>query len=79
MAVGIAAYARYAVGPEPSLTALFLVGAGLQLAVICARRFVPPDRLALTMYYLEMIADGATILLYALGVFGGIQQMAVEV
>jgi len=49
-----------------------LAAAGVQLLVIALRRFVPADRLPQAMYIFELLADGVTVLLFALGIFGGI-------
>jgi hypothetical protein len=62
--------------PGASLTATFLIGAGLQLAVIVVRRWLPAERQPLVVYIFELIADGATVLLFALGVFGGIMKVS---
>ena len=53
-----------------------LIAAGVQIMVIALRRFVPADRLPQAMYVFEYIADGVTVLLFALGVFGGIARTA---
>ena len=45
----IAAYGWLFKQPEASFTQMLLVGAALQLVVICLRRFVPPDRLPQAM------------------------------
>ena len=58
--------------PVGSLTVSLLMGAGVQIVVLALRRFVPADRLPQAMFVFEMIADGVTVLLFALGVFGGI-------
>lgn len=58
--------------PSASFASSLLIAAALQIAVIVARKWVPPDRLPIAQYTLEMIADGVTVLLFALGVFGGI-------
>ena len=68
----IAIYGWFMREPAGSWGASLLVAAGMQLLVIALRRFVPADRLPQAMYIFEMIADGLTILLFALGVFGGI-------
>jgi len=58
---------------------LFLVGAALQLAVILIRRFVPADMQPEAIYIYEYVADGASVLLFALGVFGGIAALTAQV
>jgi hypothetical protein len=50
---------------------LLIVAAAVQFALIIARRFVPADRMPQAMYIIEMIADGVTVLLFAVGVLGG--------
>ena len=57
-------------------TATFLVAAAFQLAVIAMRRMVPADELPRALYIFEMIADGVTVLMFALGVFGAIGALA---
>ena len=61
---------------DASFTWSLLIAAGLQVAVLLLRRFVPPDQLPQVMNLLEMVADGATVLLFALGVYGGILHQA---
>jgi hypothetical protein len=62
--------------PAVSLTAGLLVAAGLQLAVIGVRRFVPAGQQPLALYMFEFIADGVTLILFALTVFGGIHRVS---
>jgi len=47
--------------------------------VIMLRRWVPPEGQPAAMYAFEMIADGITVLMFALGVFGSIHGVAAEV
>jgi len=61
--------------PGVPLKIAFLIAAGFQLAVIVMRRLVPRDALPVAMYVFEMIADGVSVLMFALGVFGGIARM----
>jgi hypothetical protein len=72
IAAMIAFYGWFMREPAGSWSASLLAGAGVQLLVIVLRRLVPADRLPQAMYVFEMIADGVTVLLFALGVFGGI-------
>lgn len=58
--------------PGVSFSEMFLVGVALQLLALAVRRFVAPDRLPLAMYVFDLLIDGATVLVFALGVFGGI-------
>lgn len=75
IAAFIATYGLLMRGPAGSLTVSLLFAAAVQVAVIALRRFVPADRLPQAMYVFEFIADGVTILLFALGVFGGIARI----
>ena len=68
----ILAYAWFMNAPDVSLKATFLVAAAFQLGVIAMRRMVPADELPRALYIFEMIADGVTVLMFALGVFGAI-------
>lgn len=61
--------------PQASYTWMFLLGAALQIAIICARKFLPPDLAARHQDILEEIANGITVLSFALGVFGAIGRM----
>ena len=61
--------------PGVSLKATLLVAAGLQLVVIVIRRLVPAGELPRAIYIFEMIADGVTVLLFAVGVFGSIAKV----
>lgn len=72
IAVCIAGYAWIFHQPMASWKSTFLVGAGLQLLVIVLRRVVPAENLPQAMYIFEMLVDGASVLMFALGVFGGI-------
>ena len=56
--------------PQTSLAELLLVSAALQAVVILLRRWVPADYFPQAMFIFEMIVDGVTVLLFALGVFG---------
>ena len=65
--------------PGTSFTVSLLVAAGLQVGVLLLRRFVSPDLLPQAMYLLEMLADAATVFLFALGVYGGMLRYGHEV
>jgi hypothetical protein len=72
----IATYA-YVVGqPGASLTATLLIAAALQAMVLLLRKFVPPALLPQALQIFELVADAATVFLFALGVFGGILDIA---
>jgi len=68
----LALYGWFVQQPGESRELLFLVGAALQLAVILIRRFVPEESRAAAFDIYEHVADGISVLLFALGVFGGI-------
>ena len=72
IAVFIGLYGWYMRLPEGSFAVSLLVGAGLQILVLALRRWVPADRQPEAMYVFEYIADGVSVLMFALGVFGGI-------
>ena len=76
IAVMIAAYAYVMDQPGASLTSSLLVAAGLQLLVIVIRRVVAGEAQPFVMYVFELLVDAATVLLFALGVFGGIINVA---
>jgi hypothetical protein len=58
--------------PAASLTEMFLVGVALQVLGLVVRRFVPPDRLPHAMYVFDLLIDGATVFVFALGVYGSV-------
>lgn len=68
----VAGYAFVFKRPEASLTSAFLVGAVLQIAALAVRRMVPPKYAPQAMYALDLVVDGLTVLLFAVGVYGGI-------
>jgi hypothetical protein len=65
--------------PGGSFRQMFVIGAGVQLVIIVLRRFVPPDAQPQAQYIFEMIADGVTVLAFALGVFGGVLRAPLDV
>jgi len=65
--------------PEGSFRQMFLVGAGVQLLIIVLRRLVPTESAPQAQYIFELVADGATVLVFALGVFGGIARFPQDV
>lgn len=65
--------------PGATLTVSLLIAAGLQLGVILLRRFVPAYLMPQALHVFEMLADAATVLLFALGVFGGILRHAMDI
>ena len=72
LAVLTAGYAMTMPYPQASFKASFAIGALLQLGILLLRKFAPADAFPKTQYLLELLADGATVLLFALGVFGTI-------
>jgi len=72
IAVMIGFYGWFMREPAGSATSGFLIAAGMQFGVIALRRLVPADRLPQAMYVFEYVADGITVLLFAVAVFGGI-------
>jgi len=65
--------------PGASMTEMFLVGAAMQVMVIAIRRYVPPDLAPQVMNVVELLMDGVTVLMFALGVYGGINNLPQEV
>jgi hypothetical protein len=79
IAVMIGAYSWVFKQPAASMTWTLLAGAGIQLLVILLRRFVPPDNLPPALYVVELVADAATVFMFALGVYGGILKLSYDV
>jgi hypothetical protein len=75
----IAGYSWLFRQPHTSFAAGLLVGAALQLAVLIVRRRVPAAEQPRIIELCEMLADGATVLLFALGVYGGLARMPGDV
>lgn len=75
----LAVYGWFIKQPGTSMEVLFLVGAALQLVVILIRRFVPAELQSEAIYLHEYLADGVSVLLFALGVFGGIAALTAQV
>lgn len=61
--------------PGVSLVELLLLAAGLQVGVLLLRRFVAAESQPQALHLLELIVDGATVLLFAVGVFGGVARL----
>jgi hypothetical protein len=70
--VMIAGYALVVRQPAASLAASLLLAVALQIAVLVLRKLVPADNHPTAMFVFELIADGLTILLFALGVYSGV-------
>src|SRR6187397_2950090 len=68
----ILVYTWFLKDPGVSLKVTFLIAAGFQFAVIVIRRFVPADELPRAIYIFELIADGVTVLMFGIGVFGAL-------
>jgi hypothetical protein len=64
--------------PGASFTVSLLIAAGLQLGILLLRRFAPPDFLPQATWLLELLADAATVVLFALGVFGGMVRYGLD-
>jgi hypothetical protein len=64
--------------PQGSFAEGLLLAAVLQVAIILLRRWVPAENQPVALYVFELLADGATVLMFALGVFGGINRIAAE-
>jgi hypothetical protein len=79
IALCIGGYAWVFKQPGASFTQMFLVGIGLQLLALAVRRLVPPDRLPHALYVFDLLVDGATVFVFALGVYGGILQMPSDI
>ncbi len=62
-----------------SFTECLLVAAGLQFLVLLLRKFVPPEMMPQALYVFELLVDGVTVLMFALGVYGGILRVGMEV
>ena len=75
----IAGYGLLFRGSQGSFAEGLLIAAAVQGVVILLRRWVPPESQPVAMYTVELIADGITVLLFALGVFGGMLGMAAAV
>lgn len=61
-----------------SFTECLLVAAGLQFLVLLLRKLVPPEVLPQALYVFELLVDGVTVLLFAMGVYGGILRVGAE-
>ena len=75
----VIAFAYATKQPGATLTSSLLIGAGLQFMVLLLRRVVPPQSLPGVMNVFELLVDAATVLLFALGVFGGILRTSLDV
>jgi hypothetical protein len=72
----VAVYAWVEPQSQTSWPVSVLIAAVLQLVVIVIRRFVPAGELPAALYVFEMLADGVSVLLFALGVFGSIARLS---
>jgi hypothetical protein len=72
----IATYTYVLQQPGATFTASLLVAAGLQVAVLLLRKFVPVYLMPQALHVFDLLADAATVFLFALGVFGGILRTA---
>ena len=76
IAVLVALFGFLSKQPEASFTVSLLVAAGLQLAALLLRKFVPTYLMPQAIHLFELCADGLSVLLFALGVFGGMAHVA---
>jgi hypothetical protein len=68
----LAGYGFVVKQPEATLEVSLLVAALLQVSVIVLRRVVPEESQAEALQIFELLADAASVILFAIGVFGGI-------
>jgi hypothetical protein len=64
----IAGYAWLTHASPGSFAAGLIIAAALQLAVLAVRRFVPAGEVPRAVYVCELLADGATVLIFAISV-----------
>lgn len=79
IAVLLAAYGFMVSQGSQFFVASLLIAAGLQIAILLGRRFAPAYLLPQVIDLLELLADAATVLLFALGIFGAIASHNLEV
>jgi hypothetical protein len=79
IAVAIAAYLWFFQQPQGSYTQALLVSVALQVGVLLLRRLVPPVHMPQMMDIVELIADGITVLMFAIGVYGGLARMPMDI
>jgi hypothetical protein len=70
-----AAYGVLLPYPKASFKVMFAIGVVLQLAILFVRKFVPADKWPQAQYVFELIADAATVLVFAFAVFGSIARL----
>ncbi len=75
----IVAYGWFIGHPQGSFAQMFVAGAAIQILVILVRRLLPTQWRAQAQYIFELVADGVTVLVFALGVIGGITSAAAAV
>ncbi len=75
IAVLIVVYGWFVKTPQASMTAGLLVAVVLQALIIAARRWVPEGTMPQAQEIFEMVADGVSVLMFALGVFGGMRHL----
>ena len=79
IAVLIVAYGWFVGHPEGSFAKMFVAGAAVQILVIIARKLLPARWGAQAQYVFELLADGVTVLVFALGVISGINAASAAV
>lgn len=62
--------------PLNSFARMFVAGAAIQILIIVVRKLVPAQHLGQAQYVFEVVADGVTVLVFALGVVGEITRAA---
>jgi hypothetical protein len=75
----IVAYGWFIGHPQGSFANMFVAGAAVQILVIVVRKLVPASGRAQAQNVFELVADGVTVLTFALGVIGGITSAAAAV
>ena len=62
--------------PLNSFAQMFVVGAAIQILIIVVRKLVPAQHHAHAQHVFELVADGVTVLVFALGVIGEITRVS---
>ncbi len=75
IAVMVAFYGWFMHLPSAPFKQTFLIAAALQLLLIVLKKLVPAEQLPQALNAYEMVADGITVLLFAVGVLGRIAYM----
>ncbi len=78
IAVLIVGYGWLVGYPQGTATGLFVAGVVVQLLVILVRKLLPANVRPQAQDIFELLADGVTVLVFALGVFGAIARISVN-